>query len=443
LDELLDLARLAVSLALGAGATEAEATAALSTRFSTEARGETISKLEQSTGHSLGVRVFIDGAKSSLATSDLSREGIAAMVREVVGAARFVEPDPLGGLPEIFDAPAPSAPLQIYFDDVLERDAEEKIAEARTLETLIRAYDARIDNSSGSRVSDAVASVALANSRGFAGNYRSSSALRMTNPVARDGSHKRNAAYGSAARTYADLESAQAVATEAARRAVGMCGARKPPTTRLPVIFERDVAAAVLGDVFTALNAANVAVGNSFLIDRVGERIGSELVTLVDDGRIARGLGTAPFDAEGVATRRTVIFERGRLRTFLYDTYYGRKLGAASTGNAAHGGIGPSNLYLEAGRATLDELIASTGRGVFVLDTIGFSSESVSGTYSRGARGMMIENGELAYPIDEFTISGKLPEMLGAIDGVANDLRFDGSIVSPSFRVAEMTISGN
>src|SRR5581483_7264668 len=173
-----------------------------------------------------------------------------------------------------------------------------------------------------------------------------SSALRMTNPVARDGTNKRNAAYGTAARTYSDLESAPSVAGEAARRAIGMCGARKPPTTRMPVIFERDVAAAVLGDVLAALNAANVAVGNSFLIGRIGDRIGSELVTLVDDGRIPRGLGTAPFDAEGVATQRTVVFERGTLRTFLYDTYYGRKLGAASTGNAAHGGIGPSNFYL-------------------------------------------------------------------------------------------------
>lgn len=443
MDELLGVARQAVQLALESGATEAEATAAVSQRFATEARDTTISKLEQSTGRSLGVRVFIDGAKSSLATSDLSADGLRAMVREAVGTARFVERDSLGGLPDDFGKPGPVESLEIYFDDVLAREAEEKIAEVRTLEELIRAYDPRIDNSSGSRVSDAVASIAFANSRGFEGSYRSSSAVRMTNPVARDGDDKRNAAYGSAARTYADLESTLEVATEAARRAIGMCGARKPPTTRLPVIFERDVAAAVLGDIFTALNAANVAVGNSFLIGRVGERIGSEAVTLIDDGRIPRALGTAPFDAEGVATRRTIVFERGTLRTYLYDTYYGRKLGAASTGNAAHGGIGPSNFYLEAGEKSLEELIASTRRGVFVLDTIGFSSESVSGAYSRGARGMMIEDGELAYPIDEFTISGKLPDMLAAIDAVANDLRFDGSITSPSFRIAEMTISGN
>jgi PmbA protein len=197
----------------------------------------------------------------------------------------------------------------------------------------------------------------------------------------------------------------------------------------------------VLSDIFSSVSAANVAVGNSFLADRVGERVGSDLVTVVDDGRLPGGLGTSPFDAEGVPTRRTVVFDRGRLDSFLYDTYYGRKLGARSTANAAGGGIGPNNFYLAAGTMTLDELIAATPRGVLVLDTIGFATEYVTGTYSRGARGFMIEGGELAYPIEGFTIAGNLATMLAAIDGVASDLRFDDPIVAPSFRVAEMTIA--
>jgi PmbA protein len=222
-----------------------------------------------------------------------------------------------------------------------------------------------------------------------------------------------------------------------------MCGARKPGTMRCPVIFERDVAAQVLGDVFSALNAANVAAGNSFFAGKIGEVVGSPLATLIDDGRLYGGLGTSPFDAEGVPTRRTVVIEGGTLQTFLYDTYNGRRLGAASTGNASGGGIGPNNFYLEPGPDSLEELIAGTKRGVLILDTIGFSTESVTGTYSRGARGFAIENGERAYPIDEFTIAGNLLEMLAGIDGVANDLTFDSSIVAPSFRVAEMTISGS
>jgi PmbA protein len=233
------------------------------------------------------------------------------------------------------------------------------------------------------------------------------------------------------------------VGAVAARRAVEMFGARKPLTMRAPVIFERDVAAALIDDLFAAVAASNVAVGNSWLADRVGDRIGSELVTIVDDGTLPGRLGSAPFDGEGVATRRTPVFERGVLRTFLYDSYYARKLGAQTTGNSTGGGIGANNFYLAPGTGSLADLIASTSRGVLVLDTIGFATEHATGSYSRGARGFMIEDGELAYPIDEFTVAGNLADMLAGVDAVADDLRFDGSTIAPSFRVAEMTISGN
>jgi PmbA protein len=227
------------------------------------------------------------------------------------------------------------------------------------------------------------------------------------------------------------------------RRAVDLFGARKPPTMRVPVIFERDVAATFLDDVFAAASAGNVAIDNSWLTERTGSRVGSDLVTIVDDGRLVGKLGSSPFDGEGVPTRRTPVFERGTLRTFLYDTYYGRKLGAASTGNSTGGGIGPNNFYLEPGAMSLAELIAATPLGVLVLDTIGFATEHASGTYSRGARGFFIENGELAYPIDEFTVAGQYVDMLANIDSVANDLQFDAAVVSPSFRVAELMVSGN
>ena len=440
MDSPLAVAEEAVRLALAAGATEADATSAVVRRFNAEARHETLVKLEQSTGRSLTLRAFVAGAKATLSTTDLSAEGMQATVRRVVEAARYVAPDPLAALPDPEEAPSGDA-LGLYADDVRARGAEEKIADALAMEAGVRRYDPRVTNSAGSRSADTIAEVALANSRGFRGSYRTSSVLRVANPIAQDGEDRRNAAYGSAARSYAALESVAGVAAMAAQRAVDMCGARKPATARLPVIFERDVAAAVLSDVFASVNAANVAVGNSFLAGSIGEQIGSDLVTIVDDGLLARGLGTVPFDAEGVPSRTTVVFERGVLRTFLYDTYYGRKLGAASTANASGAGsIGPSNFYLQAGAGSLDDLIAATPRGVLILDTIGFATEHVTGTYSRGARGFMIEGGELAYPIDEFTIAGNFASMLAGIDAIANDLRFDGSVVSPSFRVAEMTI---
>nr|MDQ2664319.1 TldD/PmbA family protein [Candidatus Eremiobacteraeota bacterium] len=320
---------------------------------------------------------------------------------------------------------------------------QSRLDEALALEAAVRSADPRISNSNGSHVDDAKGLIALCNSAGFRGAYRSTRADRSSSPVADDGVNKRTGSYGTAARSLSELESVEDVAAVAARRTVEMFGARKPSTGRTAVIFERDVAGSILADLFAAISAANVAVGNSWLTGRVGERVGSDLVTIVDDGRMPGRLGSSPFDGEGVATRRTPVFENGVLRTFLYDTYYARKLGARSTANGGGGGVGPNNFYLQPGTADLNALIAGTHRGVLVLDTIGFATEYASGTYSRGARGFAIENGELAYPIEEFTVAATFAEMLAGIDGVASDLRFDGAIVSPSFRIAEMTVSGS
>jgi PmbA protein len=441
LDEL-ELARRVVDLAIGAGADEAEATYTVSQRFSTEARDKEIAKLEQSVGRFVALRVFRNGAKATLGTTDLSDDGLRGFIAETVEAARFAQGDDYSGLPEPPIAIPSDAGLHMYADDVSARAAQAKIGDALELESIARATDPRIANSGGSRVSDASQLVALANSKGFGGAYRSSYASIGASPIAEAGAAKIVGSYGSASRSYSTLEAVGAVASKAARRALGMIGARKPATMRCPIIFERDVAAMVLGDIFSAVSAASVASGNSFLAERIGERIGSDDVTIVDDGRLPYCLGTSPFDAEGVPTERNVVFERGVLRTFLYDTYYGRKLGHRSTANSAGGSIGPNNFYLEPGAQNLEELVASTPRGVLVMDTIGFSTESVTGTYSRGARGYYIENGEIAYPIDEFTIAGNLIAMLAAIDSVGSDLVFDQSIASPSFRVAEMTVSG-
>jgi PmbA protein len=438
----LDHAQSAVEAALRAGATQAEATVSINDRFSTEARDKAVTKLEQSVGRSLHLRVFVDGRKATLATSDFDRTNLADAIGAVVSQARHVAFDNYASLPEP-SASAQHRDFNLFFDEVSQRDAQSKIDEALDLEARIRALDSRITNSNGAHVGDTASTTALVNSNGFAGAYRSTRVHRSVSPVALDGDAKRTGAYGSAARTIADMEDVADVAYKAVNRTVSLFGARKPQTMRVPVIFERDVAASVLSDIFSALSASNVAVGNSWLAERIGSRIGSDLVTIVDDGTLPGLLGTSPFDGEGVPTQRTVVFENGTLRTFLYDTYYARKLGARSTANGSGGGIAPNNFYLEPGSRTLEQLIADTPRGVLVMDTIGFATEHASGTYSRGARGLYIENGEIAYPIEEFTVAGTFPEMLAGIDAVANDLRFDAGVVSPSFRVAEMTVSGD
>jgi PmbA protein len=437
----LEIASAAVQFAIQAGADGAEAAWSYAQRMHVEARDTTVSKLERTTGSGLHVRLWNGGRRVSLSTSDLRREELRAAIERALDQSQFVAPDPYAALPD--ECGSFAGELMLYDQAIAGRDDAQKIDDALGLERAIRAADARVVNSNGSHYGDAVSITALVNSAGFAGAFTSTRASRSTGPVAQDGEHKRTAYYGTAGRYARDLDLAEKVGAIASRRAVEMFGARKPPTMRVPVIFERDVAAAVLDDVFSAVAASNVAIGNSWLADSIGERVGSDLVTIVDDGTLPERLGSSPFDGEGVAARRTPVFERGVLRTFLYDSYYARKLGAKTTGNSTGGGIGASNFYLEAGSESLDRLIASTARGVLILDTIGFATEHATGTYSRGARGFMIESGELTYPIDEFTVAGNLADMLAAVDAVANDLRFDGSTVAPSFRVAEMTISGN
>ena len=438
---MLEVATRAVDIARHAGADEAEATVSHARRFHVEAREEELTKLEQSTGSTLSMRLISRGRRVSFGSSDLSRETLERMVAGALEQAKEVTPDPLAGLPH--ECGALSVDLQLCDPALATRDDALKVDDALALERLIRTADPRIVNSSGSHYADAVSTVALANTSGFAKAYTAARASRSSAPVAEENGVKRTGHYGTASRYLSELESNDDVARMAALRCVEMFGARKPPTARLPVIFERDVAAAVLDDLFSALNAANVAVGNSWLADRLGEKIGSGLVNIYDDGTLVGKLGSAPFDGEGVITRRTPVFVDGTLKTFLYDTYYAKKLGASTTGNSTGGGIGANNFYLEPGTKSLAELIAATPRGVLVMDTIGFATEHASGTYSRGARGFLIENGELAHPIDEFTVAGNFAEMLASIDAVASDLRFDGSVVSPSFRVAEMTVSGN
>ena len=448
LDAAAEIAELGVRAALEAGAKEVDATCTIARRFSTRARDREIDKLEQSTARSLSLRVFAGEARAlrraTLSTSDLRPESIARFARRSVEAAQHVAPDPYAGLPDATSAaPEDVAGLEIDMADVIERQDDEKLDDALTLEREVRAFDPRIDNSNGSYVADACVMLGFASSAGMRSAYRSTSASRSANPVGRDGETKRTASYATAARSWSRCETSTKVARRAASRILAMFGAKPIPTEKMPVIFERDVAAAVLGDVFSAVNAANVTVQNSYLADRIGERIGSELVTIVDDGRLPRGMGTSPFDGEGVPTQRTVVFERGTLRSHLYDTYYARKLGARTTANSSGSGIGPNNFYLEAGSISLEDLIAQTKRGLLVLSIIGFSTESTTGTYSRGASGILIEDGELRHAVDGVTIASNfVTGILPGIDAVANDLRFESSIVSPSFRVAEMTVSG-
>jgi PmbA protein len=251
----------------------------------------------------------------------------------------------------------------------------------------------------------------------------------------------------SQARAFRNLEQPEAVGQEAARRTLRMLDARRVPTQQAPVIFSPEVARGIVGAVFDAAAGDAIYRGASIFTGKLGEAVAAEAVTVVDDGTIPGGFGTSPFDAEGLPSRRTVIVERGVLRSYVLNTYAGRKLGLKSTGNAGRGLAGnpyldSGNLFLETGSVTPEKILRGVERGLYVTRLMGQGVNLVTGDYSRGAAGLWIENGELAYPVQEITIAGNLKEMLRNITAIGNDLVFRGATASPTIRIDGMTIAG-
>jgi len=274
-----------------------------------------------------------------------------------------------------------------------------------------------------------------------------SSCSLSTTPVARQGDSMERDYWFSSARSHAKLESPAAIGRRAAERTVRRLGARKVSTQNVPVIFDPMTARSLIGAIFDAIEGDAVYRNASFLAGKLGERVASEQVTIIDDGTIPGLFGTSPFDDEGVPSRRTVVIDRGVLRSYLLNTYTARKLGLRTTGNAARGvtgnaGVGHGNFFLEKGTRSPEEMIRGVRQGLYVTELIGQGVNIVTGDYSRGAAGLWIENGEFAYPVSEITIASTLQRMLTGLETVGSDLEFRGSVASPTLLIGEMTISG-
>jgi PmbA protein len=324
---------------------------------------------------------------------------------------------------------------------------DERIEQARRAEAV--ALDAPgITNSQGASYASGEGSVVLANTMGFLGGYRTSSVSLSVVPQAeRDGQMERDYWY-TTGRGLSDLDPPEEVGRVAAERTLRRLGARQVPTGLVPVVFDPETAAEIMGALFSALSGYAVFRNATFLKDRLGEEVASPLLTLVDEGRRYRGLGSRPFDGEGLPTRRNVPLQRGVLRHWLCDAYSARKIGARPTGSARRGvGGGPSvgagNLFFEPGTTPPEEITGSVERGLYVTDLIGFGVNVVTGDYSQGAVGHWIEKGRLVHPVHEVTIAGNLKDMLRDVDAVGSDLVFRGSSASPTIRIRQMTLSGS
>jgi PmbA protein len=442
-----------VSLAVKAGASDAEAVVREGDEFSVNVRMGEVETLKESGSRGLGLRVFHGKRSATASTSDLTADGIRQLVEGAMALVKVTEEDPFTGLPEAAEFGAVNQDLHLYYEDVYSLDGKERIEWARRAEAAALASDPRITNSDGGSFDAATGRMVLANSRGFVGGYRTSYAGVSAAPLAMDanGQMQRDG-WWSSARSFAHLESPEAVGQEAARRTLRRLGARRVPTQRVPIVFAAEVARSLIGSIFEAASGDAIWRSASFLAGKLGEPIAAANINIVDDhtmllGTGAGGYGTSPFDGEGLPSQRTVVIENGVLRNYLLNTYTARKLGMKSTHNASRGlagtpGVGCGNLYLEPGALPPEEIIAQIPGGFYVTSLMGFGTNVVTGDYSRGATGLWIENGQLTHAVEEVTVAGNLGEMFKNVTAIGNDLVFRGAIASPTLRIDGMTVAG-
>jgi PmbA protein len=441
--DLGDLCRVAVEAAEAGEAVEAYAEESRRTEASA-LRGE-VEGLEFSESRGVGVRVIREARLGYAWAADPDADDIREIVRRARENSALAATDEHNVLPE----PASWTPIpELFRETSAAVPTDQKTRLALGLEARAISRDPRVTKIDEAQVGDAVSRVAIASTTGVAAEYRRTDAWCLAVTLAVEGDETQTGFSYRIARGLDELDW-EAVADEAVERGARMLGAAKPATARVPVVLDQFAAMSFLGVLVGGLSADAVQKGRSLFAELVGEGVGSDLFTLVDDGTTIEGPGAAPFDDEGVPSGRTELFTKGVLNGFLHNAYTAHKDGSASTGNGKRGyrsppGVGTSNFYLDAGETSRDELLRRAEGGVLIQDVSGVHSGAnpISGEFSVGATGLRISGGTLGEPLREMTIASTLPEMLKAITGVGDDLRFFSSVGTPSVLIGEMTLAG-
>jgi PmbA protein len=433
-----------VDRCLSSGADSAEVMVEEGRQLSIEVRNGEMETIQESASHGAGFRVFREGKMGFAHSNDLSDASLNQAIESAVNFAQHMTADEHNVLPS---DPGVTEVEGLYDPELGSVSMDDKIAMITRLEELAMA-DPRITVSNGSSYGEGEGSVFLANSNGLAKSYRSCVSGYGVSVVAEKGDQKSSGGENCSRRFFSDLVSPEEIAEKAARSAYEMLDPQMVRTQRAPVIFDPDVARSLLGGILGAINGERVLQGASFLADGVGEKIASDLLTIVDDGTQPKGLASSPFDGEGVPTQRRTILDRGVLQGFMYNTMVASRAGVQSTGNASRGGfsslpgIGPHAFYVEAGETDPEEIIRSTPNGLYLKGVTGYGINPVSGDFSGGAQGFWIQNGRLAFPVMGLTIAASADEMLNGIDMLGNDLDLNRTTTAPTFRIREMQIGG-
>lgn len=418
----------------GAGA--AEAAASSEAGLDASVRLGEVETVEHTRDNGLGITVYLGRRKGSASTSDLSPEAVRDAVAAACAIASHTQEDPCAGLADAGRMATELPELDLYHP--WEIAVEDAVALAIECEDAARAADPRIVNSEGASVSTHAGIHIYGNSHGFVGGYPSSRHGVSCAVVGQEGESMQRDYWWSSARAAEDLEPAAAVGRRAGERTVARLGGRRISTRQAPVLFCAEIAAGLMRSLVSAISGSSIYRRSSFLLDHLDRKIFPDFVRIHERPHLPRGLGSAPFDGDGVATTAKDLVAEGILRTYLLDAYSACRLGMITTGNA--GGV--HNLHIEMGTLDRAGLLREMGTGLLVTELMGHGTNPVTGDYSRGAAGFWVEHGQIQYPVEEITIAGNLKQMFAGLLAVGNDCDFPGSTRTGSWLIDRMTIAG-
>jgi len=418
------------------GASSAEAAVSSQNGYSVTVRKGEVETIEYNRDKGLGVTVYFGQSKGSASTTDFKPAAIKTTVQAACDIARYTSADEYAGL----------ADAELLAKDIPQLDLyqpwsllpEQAVELALQCETAGLAVDKRLTNSEGAYVSTHSGQRVYGNSLGFTGGYASSRHSLGCTLIASDNDEMQRDHWYSLSRNPAQLEDAESVGRRAAERTVQRLNARKLSTCHVPVIFSADVARGLMGHLVRAISGGSLYRQSSFLLDSIGKTILPDFVTMDERPHVRQGLGSAPFDNEGVTTNPRILVDGGVLQGYVLDSYAARRLGMQTTGNA--GGV--HNLHINSTGQSLTELLRDMGRGLLITEVMGQGVNIVTGDYSRGASGFWVEHGELQYPVEEITLAGKLDEMFLGLQAVGSDLDQRGNLLTGSWLIDSMTVAG-
>jgi PmbA protein len=427
------------------GAAQADAFMEVALFTEVRVRQHEVELIRQSAIQGVGLRIFRDRRVGFCYTTDIRPNVLDEMVTRTMVLAAEASPRDENKIPE--ETPPADLDLEIHDPAIVGMRPEQLTVIARQAESSAFAVDQRVQQTADVRCGIQWNETYFSNTYIPFKTYRASACWLSVEAVATQGDRKRTGGYADRKRLFSDLETAERIGTKAGTRAIAKLTAAPVPSAKVPVIFEAEAAGAFLRGLFGAFNAENVLEQRSFLSGKKGTAIASPLVTIVDDGIMRRGIGSRPFDGEGIQSRRTLVVDHGVLNRVLHTGITARRMGSATTGNAARSydslpAVGPTNFYIERGTQRLSKLIADVPRGLLVTDLAGFGVDVVSGEFSQQVEGTWIEGGKRTKAVEGVTIGGKLQDMLLGIDGVGNDLEYRSNVCSPSIRFKELTVGG-